>query len=223
MLFQQFVHPFKCRPEVCSAISIQFQMFHIVFHFFPGGNPFICVDFLITLNDMHIYFCKKALTLTKYTVGFLQKLSHQFSRTGHGGVDDDHELLYLLNFFGFQWFDQRHISIETQTIGIEIVIKTVIIHCQFFMKNCKFPQEFSVIIPASVLCFYLLQEISVPLTCLLRKGFQVCLDSIIDLSPFAAEHGIRFLIRFLTFPVSVIICAKFLFQICKILFVQIPF
>ena len=113
MLFQQFVHPFKCRPEVCSAISIQFQMFHIIFHFFPGGNPFICVDFLITLNDVHIYFCKKALTLTKYTIGFLQKLSHQFSRTGHGGINDDYELLYLLNFFGFQRFDQRHISVET--------------------------------------------------------------------------------------------------------------
>lgn len=32
-----------------------------------------------------------------------------------------------------------------------------------------------------------------------------------------------YLVRFLTFPVSVVICAKFLFQICKILFTQIPF
>ena len=42
-----------------------------------------------------------------------------------GSIDDDHKFLYLLNFFRFQWFDQRHVSVETQTIGIEIVIKTV--------------------------------------------------------------------------------------------------
>ena len=69
------------------------------------------MDLLITLNDMHVYFCKKTLILTEYTVRFLQKSPYQFPGTGHGSINDDHKLLYLLNLFGFQRFNQRHIPI----------------------------------------------------------------------------------------------------------------
>lgn len=84
------------------------------------------------------------------------------------------------------------------------------------MKNCKLSQEFSVVIFTSVLSFNLFQEIPVVFSCLLRKRLQVCLDSIVDLAPFTAEHGVRLLIWFLALPVFVVVCTEFLFQIYEI-------
>ena len=92
------------------------------------------------------------------------------------------------------------------------------------MKTAKFPQEF--------LCnhtWLLFSVLSAPGN--LRPASPASWKRFPDPSrfhhwspPFAAEHGIRFLIRFLTFlSICGHLCGKFLFQICKILFVQIPF
>ena len=132
------VHVLEDRPVIGTAETADLHRLHVAVKILLAGDLIILLNIRVALDDMKIDLPKIALRALQNVIGLLHKGLHQLSRNGGRGVDGDHKVLDPANLLILQRFYQGQVFVQTQPVGIEYIVKFVVIDLHDLAHDGKF-------------------------------------------------------------------------------------